>query len=558
MFNGYWGWFKVDKLTQSVDSGGYVTFNVTAKPSKDPIFTNTTKAPVYFKFIAYDKNSSYYYSNVYCPFTNSLFNVLVDNQKPKTINHTIDDHRSTFISIANFTTEDIGESYNYSMNDNDTAGIAGIISYVFTLKRTFDNQVIVNTPISCKKIPSSLGFSNGVTPNTNYTITVKAIDLAGNFTSSTIPITTPPAPPKTCTITGRDYCSITLSWPTSDGASGYYVYDASFKQISNSMLTGNSYTISGLKAGTSYNYYIAAYSVAGGKSELSTSFSASTLALPIPSISSSLSICSSDKTMTVSPVLGASSYSWTVATPLSINGSQTYTSTSNSVKLHTSTLSGTSIITVSANLACGFPSKSTSKSIRLGLPSINSSEPIAYYDGSTYNNVCNGQSFSTSFNIQNEDNVQWTRIAANPETTEWHQSGDNVNFYFYYVNQTAVFRMDVSNGCGTISHNFGFKSIDCSGGGGDCNVAYTASPNPASDKTNIIVKITAPCSSTLQETTFDGNITVFDNQGLMKKRFVYKRYEDVEFDISDLKNGIYYLEIFDGTTKTSKTIVVKH
>ena len=569
MFNGYWGWFKVDKLTQKVDSGAYVTFNITAKPSKNPLFDNTTKAPVYFQFIAYDNNSNYYYSNVYCPFTNSLFYVLVDNQSPKTINQTIGDHRSTFISIDNFTTVDIGESYNYSMNDNDTAGIAGIISYVFTLKRTFDNQVIVNTPISCKDLPSSYGFNNGVTPNTNYTITVKAIDLAGNYTSSTIPITTPPAPPKSCTVTDKTFCSFTLTWQSSSGADGYYIYDASYKKITNSLVTGTTYHVSGLAIGTSYKYYISAYSNAGGESELSPAFTFSTLTRPSMVITGSSTLCASDvATYTVSNAPASYTLFWSYYPNLIYVGGQ-----------------GTNRLTVKASAGYLPPNDSllqTSRQEQTGFSEIN-------------NESESSQSLTTTTNDYGSSS--WVSVSATGECGSFPVSKtiwvgkpsftpEIVGLTSLFPSQTSLY-VEKNNGTvtwstygplKTVGGGYGYKStIKATGTGvgwvyatvsnicgsyrGELMVevgggTYSVYPNPATTE----VTVTQTSQNTLTSRGTSSKvikaIRIFDKSG---NTFYYQKFSDEvsesKVNVSAFPAGIYYLKINEGAEEENYTIV---
>ena len=204
----------------------------------------------------------------------------------------------------------------------------------------------------------------------------------------------------------------------------------------------------------------------------------------------------------------------------------------------------------------------TAFSVWVGKPSISSQVPLAYFSGSNYNTVCNSQSYSTSIDIQPAGStVAWSRIAANPSSTSWSQSGNNVNFYFFSINQTAVFRISSTDGCGTTSNDYGFKSIDCGGGGGGgCDITYAVSPNPASTTAIITPSIPAPCdnATSLKSETVNSTITVYDNQGVPKKRKTYKTMTATEFDISDLKNGSYFIEINDGTKSYKKTLIVQH
>lgn len=214
---------------------------------------------------------------------------------------------------------------------------------------------------------------------------------------------------------------------------------------------------------------------------------------------------------------------------------------------------------IKANFVSEAPCNEITKQIFIGKPSISSQIPLAYFDGSSYNNVCNLQTASTNMIVNGTPSVNWSQLASNPSNTSWYQSGNNINFYFYNVGQTASFRINASNSCGLTSYDFGFKSIDCSGGGGGCNLIYALSPNPAAQTLTITPSIPAPCGvTTLQTESVNGFISVIDNQGIIKKHINYKHIAKTEIDVSDLKNGTYYLEIYDGNSTERRTVIVQH
>ncbi len=346
------------------------------------------------------------------------------------------------------------------------------------------------------------------------------------------------------------YCRVTLSWDQMAGATSYYVWYDQITPISTTSLT---YNFTGLTPGTLYTFHVRSVASDNGLGDIST------IKVTTPTVSApifkSVSMCSSPQVIQVTPISDATSYIWTVTNPLSINGAQTATTTSNSVNVQATALTGTSTITVYAQTSCGINSLTATGTVKLGKPIISSNVPLAYWDGSTYNSVCNLQNYSTSMNIINADNVTWTRIAANPINTAWSQSGDNITFYFFNVGQTAVFNINASNTCGANNNQFGFKSISCGSG---CSVTYSAYPNPASQSVKVTPNIPAPCNTTLQTAAINGTVSVYDNQGVTKKVLSYKSYEDLTIDVSSLKNGLYYINIYDGKTSSSIPLIVKH
>ncbi len=200
--------------------------------------------------------------------------------------------------------------------------------------------------------------------------------------------------------------------------------------------------------------------------------------------------------------------------------------------------------------------RTISKSFWIGKPQITSQNPLAYYSSGIYNSVCNSQTYLTNMSISGASNATWNRIAASPINTSWYQTGNNVSFYFWSVNQTQVFRISSSNTCGTTSYDFGFKSISC--GPDPCNPVYTIAPNPASDQSTVIINIPAPCDQTLmQSSSFNGYVAIYDNQGTLKKKENYKTYGNIDLDLSGLKNGVHHIEIYDGKTIQKKSILIQ-
>ncbi len=160
----------------------------------------------------------------------------------------------------------------------------------------------------------------------------------------------------------------------------------------------------------------------------------------------------------------------------------------------------------------------------------------------------------------------WQRIAASPTNTSWSKSGNRLTFYFYQVGQTATFRFTASNGCGTVAQDYSFKSINYSGGG--CN-QFSVSPNPSKNVVSItapLPNIPAPCATTTQSSTeqieqADSNLSIqsiglYDADGQLRR---FKQFDNstksAEIDISDLRKGIYFLKISDGTYTESHRII---
>ncbi|MFD3261510.1 glycosyl hydrolase family 18 protein [Paenibacillus lentus] len=117
---------------------------------------------------------------------------------------------------------------------------------------------------------------SGLTPNTAYTLTVKARDAAGNVSAPSSPLsvttnpdsgdTTPPTAPTNLQVTGKTSSSISLSWAASTDNVGVTGYTVSYG--SNEVnASGTSATISGLAPNTAYTFIVKAQDAAGNVSE---------------------------------------------------------------------------------------------------------------------------------------------------------------------------------------------------------------------------------------------------------------------------------------------------
>jgi hypothetical protein len=481
-------------------------------------------------------------------------NLTIDNSYPSQITSSIDYTTTSTIRVL-YDGYDYWSSFysNFNLSRTD-CGYQGLRNFTLILKDGSGTTKESKTVDATQTREYLFSTNASLTGNTTYYYSVQATDMAGNSnTSSPITAKTKPGKPTNFRIESSSYCRLTLTWNIMPGATSYLI---GFHSGTLNSATTNTYTFNNLVPGTSYSFDIRSVGPEGYGDILTSSFL--TPAVSEPGFLGGLSICSSSQTIQVTPVSDAISYEWTVSGLLTVNGAQSCTTSDNSVNIETNGGQGIYNISVKANTSCGISSNTAAGTLKVGIPIIGSSSPLAYYDGSTYNSVCNLQSYSTNMNILNAEYVEWTRIAANPTSTSWYQNGNNLVLYFFNVGQTAAFNVRAANGCGGVENQFGFKSISCGGGGGGCNIVYSAYPNPASQSTKVTPNIPAPCNATLKAATVNGSISVYDTQGTKKKVLSFKRYKDMDIDVSDLKEGLYYININDGTTTSSVTLIVKH
>ena len=222
--------------------------------------------------------------------------------------------------------------------------------------------------------------------------------------------------------------------------------------------------------------------------------------------------------------------------------------------------------------ACSSPSVIVTKEISAGLPYVYSTYN---YNGSQntihlwqsdqyYNPVCNSASTTITANIQGATSVTWSKIASSPTNITWTPSGNNLNFYFYNLNQTAVFQISASNTCGTTAQQYGFKSVTCGGGGGGC-LQFAISPNPAQGTLKVIVPdIPAPCDGPTPNNSVNKSslgitqIKVYDQSGTLKAQKTYSKSKQASLDVSSLKAGVYFVDISDGTTSERQQVIIQN
>ncbi|TYB45651.1 chitinase [Actinomadura chibensis] len=117
-------------------------------------------------------------------------------------------------------------------------------------------------------VPDTNATVTGLTPNTEYTFTVKARDRKGNLSAASSPITvktnnpaddtTPPSTPTGLKSTGKDSGSVKLSWSPSTDNSGVANYDVLVDGKVATTVNDTSATVAGLSPSTEYTFTVKA------------------------------------------------------------------------------------------------------------------------------------------------------------------------------------------------------------------------------------------------------------------------------------------------------------
>ncbi|MEU6752704.1 glycosyl hydrolase family 18 protein [Spirillospora sp. NPDC046719] len=117
-------------------------------------------------------------------------------------------------------------------------------------------------------VPGTAATVTGLTPNTQYTFTVKARDRKGNLSPASAPVTVKtndpgddtqaPSVPSGLNSTGKDSASVQLAWSASSDNTGIANYDVLVDGKVATTVTGTSATVAGLSPSTAYSFTVRA------------------------------------------------------------------------------------------------------------------------------------------------------------------------------------------------------------------------------------------------------------------------------------------------------------
>ena len=174
-----------------------------------------------------------------------------------------------------------------------TLSSSAILQTSFTLSWTASTDNVGVASYEVFKAGTSIGTTtstsisvSGLTCNTAYAMTVKAIDAAGNVstvstaldvtTSACVVDTQAPSTPTTLTSSSISQTSFTLSWTAATDNVGVTGYDVYKDGVLNTSVTGTTANISGLTCATSYAMTVKAKDAAGNVSTVSSASNVST------------------------------------------------------------------------------------------------------------------------------------------------------------------------------------------------------------------------------------------------------------------------------------------
>lgn len=146
------------------------------------------------------------------------------------------------------------------------------------------------TRITGAPITATAYTDTGLSPGTTYAYQVRAVSSSGTEGAASSPVSAtttghapPPSVPGNLTVSGTTASSVSLSFTASPGAAGYNVYRSATaggtaSKVNPTLLSGTTFTDSGLSAATTYYYVVTAQNSAGEESAPSGQVAATTAA----------------------------------------------------------------------------------------------------------------------------------------------------------------------------------------------------------------------------------------------------------------------------------------
>jgi len=145
------------------------------------------------------------------------------------------------------------------------------------------------------------------------------------------------------------------------------------------------------------------------------------------------------------------------------------------------------------------------------------------------------QPYSYYWYVENASNNYWQLI----------YSGPHAQLLFWDETDLTLY-VQVSNSCGS---DIASKDIYASGRGGGAPSYVTVYPNPVRDI--LTVEINDPNSGIISSnnTAINYDVRLYDGQGnLLRQQFT--QGGTVQFDMSGLPEGVYFLHVYDGVNAT--------
>ena len=458
------------------------------------------------------------------------------------------------------TASSVSLSWNSSTDNSGGSGMAGYYIY----------QNGSSTPVNTTVSTGTSYVVSALTPSTAYTFTIKAKDVAGNYSASSNSVsvttnaladTTAPTAPTGLSMLSKTNNSVAMSWNASTDAVGVTGYDI-YKNgtLVNSTTSATSLTVSGLTASTTYSFTVKAKDAAGNVSGASNTLTVTTDAPPdttAPSAPTNLSV--------VSKTSNSVSFAWTASTDnVGVTGYKVYRSTTLLATVTTTSYTATGLspatsynFTVNAIDAAGNTSSSSS------ILSVTTSSAA----DTTAPTVPTG--LSASGTTQTVTTISWTA------------STDNVGVTGYDIYKNGTFIASSGSASYTASgltagttYSFTVKAKDAAGNASAVSNALSVTTT-ATQQSGATLTMSATPTTVTSSSSQNVTVTVAVNGGLqgpvkfMRKYSNFTAYQvstdaqspyEYVWNTNGFGNGSYTMyatgTATDGTAVTSNNVVI--
>lgn len=223
---------------------------------------------------------------------------------------------------------------------------------------------------------------------------------------------------------------------------------------------------------------------------------------------------------------------------------------------------------------CGLTSPPVNRTLQLGVPSVYN----GYYtsNGVQYglvespdltwdNQVCyttTPTTVSAVLDIRGATSINWQKSYSSPSTLSWGPTGNGFNATFKGTGQQARFLLTATNSCGTLQKSYGFESVLCSNltaaQNTRSNSAVTLSeenihitPNPANHTVTISF---AGMKENVMANNNVSEVRIFDVMGRLQKYLRFSHSATMTIDVSQLRTGIYFVEVVNNNNHFKKQL----
>jgi hypothetical protein len=133
-----------------------------------------------------------------------------------------------------------------------------------------------------------------------------------------------------------------------------------------------------------------------------------------------------------------------------------------------------------------------------------------------------------------------------------NQNSSGADIFPITCNKFTNISVEAVGACGTSAQTSRSIKVPCNGGG-----ALAVTPNPASTIITVSAKTATPQKAEAQTISSFNEVRIFDFQGRLMKYQPVITSGQATLNIADLKEGIYFIEVSNGTVRQRQEFMIK-